>query len=264
MVNDMNPSLPHFLLMDTVSPEAVQHYFQLLLLSVGLVALLATIWWQADTARTGEITENRPVEAFDHLDIGGALNVLITSGEHPSLTIRGPAHAVAALRTRQYGNTLKIGQRFQFWHRTCRLFLTLTTPDLKRTEISGANLVQFKEFHNLSALELEITGASSVSFEGKLTTLLTEITGASRLTLTGQGQRLNAELTGASSLHAFDFAVEDADIELTGACNARLHVQKHLFAEAAGASTIQYRVLPGAGEPALRVRSAGASSVTRV
>ncbi|WP_234737027.1 GIN domain-containing protein [Tellurirhabdus bombi] len=243
----------------TVQPAAVNAYFQLVILSVGLVALITTVWWRADIASNEEVSEGVTITRFDRLEISGALNVLVTAGVEPSLITRGPKQVINGLRIRQYGNTLKISQRFRFWHCSRDLLLTLTTPDMRSAEISGANLVQFKEFKNLDMFDLEVTGASNVTFEGEPASINAELTGASRLTMIGHSNHLTAELTGASSLHAFDFPVEHATIELTGACQAHLYVHQQLAAEATGASRIQYR-----GEPIIRIQSAGASSINRV
>ena len=257
----MNAFTGSILTMELMSTNPANQYFQIVIVSVGLLTLIATVWWQIDTASEEENSETVTISPFDTIDLSGALHVLVLCGHETTLKLRGSRKALSWLRVRQYGQTLKIGNRFflKAWGHHKSLFITITTPTLRHLEISGANVVQVNGFTDLTSLDMNITGASNVSFEGSIGFLSTEITGASRLTLQGTGQHLNAEITGASSLHALHYATEIAGLELAGACSARVKVSKQLTAELAGASRVQYQ-----GEPMMHVKSAGASSVSRV
>lgn len=248
------------LCIELLSGDPTNQYFQLVLVSLGLVALIASVWWQVDTAANEEQTHKLQIESFDSLDLTGTLNVLVTAGNEPFLSIRGDKQAVSSLKVRQYGTTLKLSNRFWFWfwyqHRP--VFVTVTTPTLRQVEITGASVVQFKGFKNIAALELEITGASNVTFEGDVEHLSAEITGASKVNLHGLGKQLTAEITGASVLQAFGYTVETASLELSGACTAKIAASKRIKAELAGASKLQYQ-----GEPVLHVETAGASSISQ-
>ena len=257
----MNALPVNTLCIELLSGNPVNQYFQLVLVSLGLVALIASVWWQVDTASNEEQTHNLQIDSFDSLDITGTLNILVTAGNEPSLTVRGDKQAVSVLKVRQHGNTLRLSNRFLFWfwfhHRP--LFVTVTTPTLRQVEITGASVAQFKGFKDIAALEFEITGASNVTFEGDVEHLSTEITGASKVNLHGRGKQLTAEITGASALQAFGYSVETASLELSGACSAKIAASKRIKAELAGASKLQSQ-----GEPVLHVETAGASSISQV
>ena len=187
--------------------------------------------------------------------------MLVTAGNEPSLTIRGNKQAISVLKIRQYGNMLKIGNRFLFWfwYQQRSLLVTITTPTLRHIEITGASVAQFKGFADIQALTIEVTGASNVTFEGEVEHLSAEITGTSRLSLQGKGNQLTAEITGASSLQAFPYAVELANLELSGACSAKVSASKRIKAELAGASRLHYQ-----GEPVIHAETAGASTISQV
>ncbi|GAA4396410.1 hypothetical protein GCM10023187_04520 [Nibrella viscosa] len=256
----MSTLLPVNLLgMDLLAPDAVNHYLHLILLSVGLLALISTVWWQVGKESYEDVTENRDLSQFDSLEIWGALNVLVTPGHNSTMTLRGTRRAINCLRVRQYGKMLKLGSRFGFWRRQRDLFLTITTPELKELDVSGACTVQLNGFTKQQTMDLNISGACNINYEGDAEQLTADVSGASRLTLVGHGARLSADITGASQLQAFDYQVEEANIDVTGACSARLHVLRQLWAEATGASKIQYR-----GDPRIQFKSSGASSIGRV
>ncbi|WP_138993812.1 DUF2807 domain-containing protein [Larkinella sp. C7] len=247
------------LLADALPVEPVKNYLQLTLLSVGLLALVTTIWWQTDKESYEEVTEDLPITAFEKLEIWGMMNVLVTDGPTYSLTARGSRRAIANVKVRLRGKWLKIGSSFFFWHRQYDLLLTITTPTLNKLDVSGACTVQLTGFKELHGLDIDITGASNVSLEGEVQTLNIDITGASRLTLVGRGHNLTADITGASALHALKYPVEDATVEVTGACTAQIFATRVLKAEATGASKVEYQ-----GEPSVDFESAGASYIKKV
>lgn len=255
----MNDLTNLLVIADALPVEPVKNYLHLTLLSVGLLALVTTIWWQTDKESYEEVTEDLPITAFEKLEIWGMLNVLVTDGPAYSLTARGSRRAISNVKVRLRGKWLKIGSSFFFWHRQYDLFLTITTPNLSKLDVSGACTVQLTGFKELPGLDIDITGASNVSLEGEVQSLNIDITGASRLTLVGHGNQLTADITGASALHALKYPVDVATIEVTGACTAQVHAIRTLKAEATGASKVEYH-----GDPSVDFESAGASYIKKV
>lgn len=255
----MNNLLDVLVIADALPVEPVKNYLHLTLLSVGLLALVTTIWWQTDKESYEEVTEDLPITAFEKLEVWGMLNVLVSDGPAYSLTARGSRRAIQNVKVRQRGKWLKVGSGFFFWHRQYDLLLTLTTPHLSKLDVSGACTIQLTGFRDLPALDIDITGASNVSVEGEVQTINIDITGASRLTLIGHGTMLAADLTGASTLHALRYPVEDATVEVTGACTAQIYASRTLKAEATGASKVHYQ-----GEPSVHFESSGAGSIKKV
>jgi len=76
------------------------------------------------------------------------------------------------------------------------------------------------------------------------------------LKMHGLGDYLHADISGASLLSAFDFPVRAADLNLSGASNARVTVSDHLKVTASGASSVLYR-----GNPVVDKTVSGESSV---
>ncbi|MGA0558032.1 head GIN domain-containing protein [Larkinella sp. VNQ87] len=255
----MNTLQDVLVLVDALPVEPIKNYLHLTLLFVGVLALLTTVWWQTDKESYEEVTEELPITAFEKLEIWGMLNVLVSEGPTYTLTARGSRRAIHNVKVRQRGKWLKIGSGFFFWHRQYDLLLTITTPHLSKLDVSGACTVQLTGFRELHNLDIDITGASNVSLEGEVQTLNIDITGASRLTLIGRGNTLAADLTGASNLHALQYPVEDATVEVTGACTAQIFATHVLKAEATGASKVHYQ-----GEPSVHFESSGAGSIKKV
>ena len=87
--------------------------------------------------------------------------------------------------------------------------------------------------------------------------LRADVSGASRLELSGQGQDGRINVSGASQANLADFAMQNVDVEASGASRAEVNVSGRLDAQASGASTVGYTGNPTMG----RIETSGASNV---
>jgi hypothetical protein len=70
------------------------------------------------------------------------------------------------------------------------------------------------------------------------------VSGASTVSLKGSSENMDATILGASNLNAYDFEVNDANVEANGASSAKIHVNGHLDMEEGIASHIDYHGRP--------------------
>jgi len=85
-----------------------------------------------------------------------------------------------------------------------------------------------------------ISGASGLSGYLKSGLCDVEISGASHLTLSGSGSDMKLDVSGASTADLDDYAVTNADVELSGASTSWLEITGRLDANVSGASTLEY------------------------
>ena len=71
-----------------------------------------------------------------------------------------------------------------------------------------------------------------------------ELSGASAVTFQGTAQQLEADLSGAGNLSAYELRVRDAVVKLSGVGGAQIYVTDNLQAKVSGVGAIRYR-----GEP---------------
>ena len=107
---------------------------------------------------------------------------------------------------------------------------------------------------------MEQSGASHLAFEGSCESLLLDLSGACRTALRGRADRLEVGGSGVCHVAAAQFPVQRADVELSGASQARLNVTGELRTDLSGASNVEYS---GGGNHVHNDRS-GASHVKRV
>lgn len=195
---------------------------------------------------------------FDRIDAHNGIKLLVTQGPEYRVVARGTQAGLARLNVALTTDTLRVRNRFGFWWGSRNVTLTVTVPELRELEASGACIVHLSGIDHPHSLSLEALGATVIKFHGRVQRLRAEATGASRIQAEGACQHLDAEAVGASTFAAFGLEAQTARVEAVGASNAQVFVTHELSAEAVGASNIRYR-----GNPVTRLDTAGASSVTR-
>lgn len=105
-------------------------------------------------------------------------------------------------------------------------------------DLSGAvNLVYIG---NSDILNADISGACSLDCKGNYTTCSIGSSGASKATIAGKGMKAAYECSGACSIDAEDFIVKTAEVELTGACKAKVYASETLYHNVSRASKMTY------------------------
>jgi len=194
---------------------------------------------------------------FDRLEMGSALIVTVEQGNFFSIQARGDRRNLNDLDVFRDGNTLVV--RFEDnGNRSHDTYITITMPALRSANFSGASNSRISGFSSEETFGLYLSGASVSQLSGEFKEMDIVLSGSSIFTLTGTGQELEAELSGASVLNAFNFNVDEAEVEASGASNAKVTVNNSLHAEANGASVITYR-----GDPSVTSNTSGGSSVVK-
>lgn len=183
------------------------------------------------------LTEDRMVDAFTKIEVGGALNVNVTIGESTSMTVTGDDNVVALIGSTVTDGTLHLhlNHEGRVKEKT-PLQIIVSCETLTKVDVSGA-------------CKVEIDGVTGSDFDIGLS-------GASELTLGGQCSQLQAEVSGASSLKASSLQAARAIVDVSGASNAAVNASDSIIGSASGASSIRY-----SGNPEkANVNTSGASS----
>jgi Putative auto-transporter adhesin, head GIN domain len=93
-------------------------------------------------------------------------------------------------------------------------------------------------------LRLELSGSSRVAADLGVDRAEGTVSGASRLELTGTAGALEVNGSGASNLALAGLAVDDLDVQLSGASRADVRTDGTIAAQLSGASSLTYRGTP--------------------
>ena len=245
-----------------------------IMLSAGLLAgcdrVLISEKSGPETSRDYEFTD------FTGIDIGNAFELEVTYADTYKVTITAGQNVLDRIKVSKMGDTLQIDMDdwFFFWHSTPKARITM--PVLKELDCSGATEVNVKGFRSAEDFTLSLSGASHLDIDMETGDFDAEISGASKLIgylktansdiefsgasevkLTGSAGDLMLDGSGASHAGLSGFAVNDADIELSGASHAEADVSGKMDVALSGASSLEYSGNPTIG----RVDITGASSM---
>ncbi|MEP1035228.1 PspC domain-containing protein [Ekhidna sp.] len=210
----------------------------------------------------GSDTQEYQFRDFDEVELISLFDFEIIQDDDYSVRLEGDEDDLDDVYISQSGDELEIryGRNKDWWKRRNRrdkIKVFIRMPELEYLRATGACDGEIRDFRSAD-LSLDIEGASKVWANVNAKYLQADLAGASELVLVGSGEDLEVDLVGASELNAFNYEVDDADINAVGASSAKVYASNELQASATGASKIRYR-----GNARVSSNSAGLSSVKK-
>jgi hypothetical protein len=214
------------------------------------------------------VTRDFDFTGFTRIKVGNAFKVDIARSDNYSITVIIDANTAEGLKVIKNGDTLEIGREpfWKFWGVRNRTQVTITMPELRGLDLSGASEGNIRGFKSSRDFTLDVSGASNLDIDmetlgfygvisgasglsGYLKSGLcdVEISGASHVTLSGSGSDIKLDVSGASQAHLEDYTVVNADVELSGAGQASMNISGKLNADLSGASHLEYGGKPTLG-----------------
>ena len=205
-----------------------------------------------------DVMVTREVSSFKELRVQTQNVKVITRNGPPSCTIEGDEEIVPLIVTEQDGEDffIKNDKNKPFRFRK-PVTITLTNDNWESFIINGSDLTTMDTIET-EYFNLESNGAGNFVVKVKAQKVKTLFRGASDLDLYGEAENSDISVFGAGTVRAYDFTTQNADVDLTGAANAYVYVEKFLNARASGAAEVIYR-----GNPEVRKSTSGAASVRR-
>ena len=221
------------------------------------------------------ITDSGPVvskdfdlEDFTHVQVSNAFEIELIPSETYSVSITASENMFPHIDVSKSGNTLTIGVKdvnINFGGST--LETKVTMPELWKLELSGASKGKAKGFKSAHDFDLLLSGASTLDMDMETDDIYFKLSGASeatghlkasdtRIELSGasildiEGSARNAILqaSGASEADLYNFPVNDADIELSGASEAIINIDGRLDINLSGGSSLEFGGNPTLGD----------------
>jgi hypothetical protein len=209
---------------------------KLLLLCVTLVALAASLGCSKDGSGNAGV-DTRSMGAFDAVELDGEIDLELTLGAAHAVEIHGDDNLLGLVETKLVGERL-IVRTTESVDPKVGLSARVSAPDVKEVLLSGVGRGRVTGVDN-EELELELSGAGSLSAEGKT-------------------KDLRIEVSGAGSIDAQHLAAETAEVEVSGAGNVEVAEPAKLRARVSGAGNVRY-----GGSPEIEKDVSGAGSVAR-
>ncbi|HWB27816.1 MAG TPA: head GIN domain-containing protein [Chitinophagaceae bacterium] len=241
---------------------------QKFILSVALLLMLAGTRAVAQNVVYDANAQVRKVEHFTKIHVSSAISLYLSQGREEAVAVSaGDEKYTARIRTEVRDGVLKIYVENGAWNnwnwgnRSLKAYVTIVNLD--GIEADGASSVKVSDpLHATGNFDLEISGASTVKFDGGVTAnsmniqvdgasnfrsalnaadVKFNLSGASQAEISGKSGGLTIEATGASEFKGFAFESENCKAEASGASTVSITVSKKLDAQASGASSIGYK-----------------------
>jgi hypothetical protein len=181
-------------------------------------------------------SEAREVGAFTSIEAGGAYRLQASRGPR-RLEVRTDANLLPLVETSVQSGRLVVRSQ-ETLRPTDGVTVTVSTPELRRVQISGA-------------VKGSVRDLAGDSFEIKLS-------GAGSLDLSGKVRRFAVSLSGAGRLRADALLAEEATVRCSGAGNVELNAAKTLDVVLSGAGRVTYH-----GDPKVSERISGVGALVK-
>jgi hypothetical protein len=188
-------------------------------------------------------TQDRPVNEFKNIEVGGAAKVFVSQGDHSSIKVEVDENLQQYVEVSQEGNKIIVRERRGFnLDPTGDLKIFVTAPVYNSIDVSGAcDIIGQTKISNPENLEMHISGAGDMKMEVDAPNLAAEVSGSGSIDLKGQTKSVDLELTGAAHAHCFELLAENTKVDISGAGSAEVFASVRLDAQVSGAGNVDYK-----------------------
>lgn len=190
------------------------------------------------------VTDARDVSGFTSIDMRTIGNVLISQGDHDSLTVKGSDNIVPLINTHVSNGALII--ETDMFHNitglnsTNMLTFTITVKDLSSLIVSGLGNVEMAALSTPS-LAITMSGAGRVHIDQlALDDLNVIISGLGTVELTGAATSATIDITGAGNIDGGNLKIKTGSVSISGLGSATVWVTDQLNGSISGGGNVSY------------------------
>lgn len=188
-----------------------------------------------------EATENRDLDEFSAIDLGGSYKLVLTRDSLQSLRISADENLMPHIKTEVRNNRLRVYSEDNICD---EVVIVISMKELKELEASGAVEVEMTNRFVTDEFNLEVSGAVEADLNVEAQKIRTELSGAGEIEYEGKAGDHRVSISGAGELRAENLVVNRYDLDLSGAAECSVHVLEELNVEGSGASSVVYRGNP--------------------
>ena len=209
------------------------------------------------TAGNGNVIEqSREVASFDIIKVQSGINLYLTQGSQPALTVRADENLMDKIVTKVEGNTLYLDIKGSI-RKSKAMDVLVTLKDLKELHASGGSDVYAEDGLKLEELKLFCSGGSDTRLKIEAERLECQTSGGSDAILSGTVNTLMVESSGGSDFNGKKLEAVNCKIQTSGASDVWVHATGEIEMEASGASDIHHT----GGAKVVRSRASGGSDI---
>lgn len=203
--------------------------------------------------------EIRSIENFDQIHFKDFGRLILTQGDHESLTVEADEELLPELITEVRGRKLILGIDDDWFHRIGKVFssvfsskdhrviYTLTFVDLNSVSISGQCHLECDRLET-DDLKLNVSGLGNLEFSHlDVNNLKVNISGRGEFSAQGRADQGELRISGSGEFQAHDLASQSMRVVISGQGNANVRVAESLDITISGLGQVNYY-----GQPKIR------------
>jgi hypothetical protein len=223
--------------------KTIKKQFKQMIAFVIIMILGCNLSLFAQKDKGNVIIQDRNVADFTAIEIGNALEVILSQGSVQTVKVETNEGLQEFLKTEVSDGVLKVSQTNKMKNPS-KLMVYITVKDLNKISVNGASELKSETVIKSDKLELNSSGASEVTLELEVNELVSDFSGASEITLKGTASKHTITLSGASELKAGEFETKEMTINASGASDLEVNVKEKLSGQISGASSLKYKEDP--------------------
>jgi Putative auto-transporter adhesin, head GIN domain len=205
------------------------------------------------------ITEERNLKNFDGIKVQGAMEVHLVQDNRFRVLIEADDLLIDHVETYISNGVLVVKMTNGYNYAGQNVVLWVHAPDVYEINLDGSGLIVTDNRHDFDDyLEINLSGSGSIDIRGSARTTDIDLSGSGDIRLTGSGTFLNIKTSGSGEVRAFDFNVDEADIETFGSGNMYINTWRYLVARINGSGDIIYE-----GNPRIDAYKYGSGNLRR-
>jgi hypothetical protein len=177
---------------------------------------------------------------FVSLEVSHAIELKVIQSDEFKVEVTHNENLKKYLVVKQKGNQLILGLKGGHSYKNAKIKAVVTLPVLRAIDASGASSVQLEQIES-QELNIDLSGASSISGKVDVRKMNLDASGASTIRLKGIADYLACETSGASDVKSRELSVtQELRIDASGASNVFLICNGDIYADLSGASNFIY------------------------
>jgi len=185
----------------------------------------------------GNVTrDERMLVNFEGVDVGSAFNVELRPGPH-EVVVEADKNLLPFIKTEVNRGMLRI-YADEGIERAQALNVYISMPRLEKLVATNAADIVGKGTFAHEKMELDLSGATDLTLELDVEELKVDASGSTDMRLSGRAEKAEISLSGSSDLKGRDLVVQELDIDLSGASDAKIVCEQKLEAKAKGSSDL--------------------------
>lgn len=204
-------------------------------------------------------TEVRDISTgFDKIVKSGFTDLVLSStGQDGKIKINGESNLLEYIETKVEDSTLYIGIKKNTSLRAHQAIkLELNAGEISSLTTAGSGDIKSDGILQSKRFDISQAGSSDLNLKLETNEIHIKMAGSGDIRLAGTSDQMKVSKTGSGDLYAYDFLVEEAEINSTGSGDAKIKVEKNLQVSKTGSGDVYYK-----GNPKIKAKSTGSGDI---